>query len=118
MSEQPTQTEDPGADGAPAESGAHTAPEREHYDVFDQLMDAVAAGDLTQDAAIAIYRDLKPVAVQEVIPGTPHRHELIANTGEEWCIDCGGPARACPVGNGAPTEGEEQPSANDPFVAE
>ncbi|WP_454778456.1 hypothetical protein [Georgenia muralis] len=112
MSEQPTKTEQTDTDGAA------TAPEREHYDVFDQLMDAVAAGDLTQDAAIAIYRDLKPLAVQEVIPGTPHRHELIANTGEEWCIDCGGPARACPVGSGAPTEGEEQPSANDPFVAE
>lgn len=94
MSEQPTKTEQTDT------AGTDSAPEREHYDVFDQLMDAVAAGDLTQDAAIAIYRDLKPVAVQEVIPGTPHRHELIANTGEEWCIDCGGPARACPVGNG------------------
>ena len=112
MSEQPTKTEQTDT------AGTDSAPEREHYDVFDQLMDAVAAGDLTQDAAIAIYRDLKPIAVQEVIPGTPHRHELIANTGEVWCIDCGGPARACPVGNGAPTEREGQPSANDPFVAE
>ncbi|UNX55075.1 hypothetical protein MF406_01960 [Georgenia sp. TF02-10] len=68
---------------------------RERYDVFDRLMDLSRDGDLSREAAFAIYRDLTPPGAQQVLPGSPHLHELDANAGEEWCMDCGVPARDC-----------------------
>lgn len=93
--------------GGPSSRSLEERRRRERYEVFDRLIDSTRGGALTPEAAIAIFRDLSPVAVQQVIPGTPHRHELDAVTGETWCMDCGSPVERCPTIEPDPSGGSQ-----------